>query len=232
MPEAEKKETLYTAILKGVRNGLIETRTSFPAVIDTFDSETQTASVQPLIKATVRNGDVVSLPVLVDVPILFPRAGGFSVTFPVKAGDELLVTCCDRDFSVWMQQGGQQKPDSTEIHTLSSAVGVLGLYNQMNVLSDFSTSGMVLRSDDDATKITIENGKITVDAAQLEVNAPTTTLNATAFTVNAAATTWVGDIDHTGTHTNAGAIISNGKQLDTHLHSGVTAGAANTGAPV
>jgi phage baseplate assembly protein V len=41
-----------------------------------------------------------------------------------------------------------------------------------------------------------------------------------------------GDIDSTGTITAATDVIGGGKHLKTHVHSGVTAGGGNTGAPV
>ena len=224
------EDTLYSVINGYTKHALMNTRTSFPGIIESFDEATQTAAVQPALKATMGNGDTVTLPKLIDVPLLFPRAGGFSITFPVKAGDEVLITCCDRDFSAWLQLGGPQLPDSKKLHAMDSAVGVLGLYNQTNVLEDFDTSGMVLRSDDDATKITIEDGKITVDAATLAVNVPTST--------------WTGDITHLGNTTHTGNVVQLGNFTQTggmmmsntiivseHVHTGVTAGGALTGQP-
>ena len=163
MPEPKRyKETLNTAIEGYVRSGQLSTRTNFPGKVTDFDPVKQTASVQPQIKATLGSGDTVSLPVLIDVPVLFPRAGGFSMTFPVEIGDEVWISCSDRDFSSWLQLGGMQKPDSKKLHSLDSAVAHLGLYNQTNVIENFQEGGVQIRADDGLTSVTLSKNNIEV----------------------------------------------------------------------
>ena len=69
--------------------------TSIPGIVDSVDLDTQTLSVQPSIQGIVldeqSNATNVNLPLCVDVPIVWPRAGGFSLTFPIKTGDEVLL---------------------------------------------------------------------------------------------------------------------------------------------
>tara|TARA_R110001606_G_scaffold44813_7_gene116989 strand:+ start:2666 stop:3403 length:738 start_codon:yes stop_codon:yes gene_type:complete len=244
LPEPKRyKETLNTAIEGYVRSGQLSTRTNFPGKVTDFDPVKQTASVQPQIKATLGSGDTVSLPVLIDVPVLFPRAGGFSMTFPVEIGDEVWISCSDRDFSSWLQLGGMQKPDSKKLHSLDSAVAHLGLYNQTNVIETFNDTDMVLRSDDNTTKITISNGSVVIDApTSCTVNTGVATVNATTAAMNITtsmsvacpATVWTGNISVVGSLT-AASVVSLGSLLwdatqsvDAHTHNGGSVGAPDT----
>jgi hypothetical protein len=85
-------------------------RTALPGVVAGFDPVAMTVSVQPAIKGRVTSPDgstrSVALPLLVDVPVFFPRGGGFTLTFPVKSGDECLVVFSSRCMDAWWQSGG------------------------------------------------------------------------------------------------------------------------------
>src|SRR6185312_7133451 len=91
-------------------------RVSMPAVVVSFDATKQTVSVQPAIKEIVayleagglwnNNTEAIPLPVLQDVPVVVPRAGGFTITLPIQPGDECLVVFGDTCIDAWWQSGG------------------------------------------------------------------------------------------------------------------------------
>lgn len=58
-----------------------------PGIIQSFDPGTVTCVVQPAIRyiGTDSKGQSItkSFPLLVDVPVTFPRGGGYTLTFPV-----------------------------------------------------------------------------------------------------------------------------------------------------
>lgn len=79
-----------------------------PGIITSFDSTKQTVKVQLAVKDLIiinkkKGGELQSIPipVLGDVPIIVPRAGGFSVTLPIKEGDECLVFFSDSCIDSW-----------------------------------------------------------------------------------------------------------------------------------
>ncbi|MDR8345712.1 hypothetical protein FPK41_22485, partial [Acinetobacter baumannii] len=84
-----------------------------------------TAVVQPAIKGAEKDESgaevSVNLPLLVDVPVVFPRGGGCTLTFPVKPGDECLVIFADRCIDFWWQSGGIQEPVDERMHDFSDA---------------------------------------------------------------------------------------------------------------
>lgn len=65
-------------------------RVSMPGIIQTFDPIACTCTVQPAISGQTAdelgNFKSAPLPLLLDVPVVFPRGGGCTITFPVKEG--------------------------------------------------------------------------------------------------------------------------------------------------
>jgi len=154
--------TLASNIKEGVDARLKELHTSLPGIIETFDSETQTASVQPAIKRIFKTHDgekeiliPEDLPLLINVPVKFPRGGGYSVTLPVKKGDECLLTFCERSIDNWYKFGGINLPGSRRFHSLSDAVVEVGLSSSGNLIPNFDTDNLQIKKDDGSVEITL-----------------------------------------------------------------------------
>lgn len=141
-------------------------RVAMPGIIISFDPDAVTAVVQPAIKGYEpdANGNQisVSMSLLVDVPVAFPRGGGCTLTFPVKAGDECELIFNDRCIDFWWQNGGEQEPVHQRQHHIGDAIAFLGPMSQSKKISGISTSAVELRSDDGATKLSLNpsNGTI------------------------------------------------------------------------
>jgi len=127
-------------------------QTAMPGIIQSYDAERQTCTVQPAIKGRVESPDgsvaSVALPLLVDVPVIFPSGGGMSFTFPVHEGDECLVVFASRCIDAWWQSGGVQEPLAARMHDLSDGFALVGPRSQARKLADVSTTEAQLRSDD------------------------------------------------------------------------------------
>lgn len=126
-----------------------------PGIVKSFDAESQTATVQPAIKRIFKtvNEDVeiltpVDLPVLINVPIVFPRGGGFSMTFPVAKGDECLLVFSERSIDNWHRSGGSQKPLARRFHSISDAIAMVGLSSLPNKIPNYSSSSVQIKKDD------------------------------------------------------------------------------------
>ena len=80
-------------------------RVAMPGIIQSFDPSTVTCTVQPAIygQKVSDDGKAASeaIPILPDVPVVFPRGGGCTLTFPVKPGDECLLVFSDRCIDFW-----------------------------------------------------------------------------------------------------------------------------------
>jgi len=215
-------------------------RVALPGIIQSFDPDAVTAVVQPAIRYIERdnNGNKVTqdYPLLVDVPVVFPRGGGCTLTFPVKEGDECLVIFADRCIDFWWQSGGIQEPVDGRMHDLSDAFCIVGPQSQARKISGISTTTAQLRTDDGTAFIEVAaGGDITATTAgNATINAPEIVLNGN-VTINGNLSQGMGENGGTATMhgpvTVTNDVTAGGKSLMTHTHGGVETGSGNTGEP-
>ncbi|KAF1368537.1 Gp138 family membrane-puncturing spike protein [Yokenella regensburgei] len=239
------EQQAMSALEDSIKNSL---KVALPGIIQTFDAETVTAQVQPAIKGyeTAPDGSQKSLlmPVLVDVPVVFPRGGGCTLTFPVKAGDECLLVFADKCIDFWWQSGGVQEPVSGRTHHLGDAFAFVGPQSQAQKISGISTDAAQLRTDDGTAFVEVAaggnvavqtSGTLTANAeGGTTITSPEITLNGN-VTINGNLSQGMGDSGGTATMqgpiTVTHDVTAGGKSLTTHTHGGVQTGGGNTGAP-
>lgn len=124
--------TIEEAIRLGVKSLLNVTHTCLPGVILTYDYKTQKATVQPSLRKVYQTGEnplVQDMPVLNAVPVIFPRSGSTSLSFPIAKGDRVLVLVSERSLDQWINSTEEQvtPQDPRQFH-LADAVCIPGLY--------------------------------------------------------------------------------------------------------
>lgn len=123
-------------------------RVGMPGVIETFDSKSQTASVKPLLfehdEAEDGTEENEPLGIISGVPVQFPAANGFILTFPVKKGDKVWLQFGDRSLENWFKKGTDVDPVDLRRHALSDAVAILGVFADPDKITEFDTSRMVI----------------------------------------------------------------------------------------
>ncbi|HDX4247304.1 TPA: translation initiation factor IF-2 [Klebsiella oxytoca] len=219
-------------------------RVALPGIIQSFDPDAVTAVVQPAIRYVERDNDgnksTKDYPLLVDVPVVFPRGGGCTLTFPVKEGDECLVIFADRCIDFWWQSGGIQEPVDGRMHDLSDAFCIVGPQSQAKKISGISTSAAQFRSDDGSTYLEIDptTKKIKLVApGGLDVITPMADFSKQ-VTIHGLLS-WMGGMvgsvasgiasTITGAVEFIGTVKANGKSIDdTHTHGGVQHGTDDT----
>lgn len=139
--------------------------TTMPGIIESVNLTKMTCTVQVALKASFvdenNNSQIVSLPLLQDVPLVFQNGGGFALTFPVEPGDECLLHFASRCIDAWWQLGGEQIPMEARMHDLSDAFAVVGPKSIPNVISDIATDAVQLRNTDgDSYVAIVNNGNI------------------------------------------------------------------------
>ncbi len=111
--------------------------TALPGIIEALDLAAMTCTVQPAIQAVVVDADgsqrAVNLPLLLDVPIVFPKGGNFLLTSPIAVGEEVLVVFSSRCIDAWWQSGGVQQAMEARMHDLSDGFAIPGPYSVPNV---------------------------------------------------------------------------------------------------
>ncbi|MDY6148963.1 MAG: Gp138 family membrane-puncturing spike protein [Porphyromonas sp.] len=177
-----------------------------PGIIQSFDPVAQTVTVQPALREKMcLNGDEtwVDIPLLVVVPIVVPRAGGYALTLPIQRGDECLVVFADMCMDGWWQSGGVQNQVECRRHDLSDGFAIIGTWSQPRVIGGYSTSTAQLRNEAGSAYIELAGDAINIVGATVNINAES--------------------VDIKGDTT-----IDNKKFL-AHKHSGVMTGGGNTG---
>lgn len=158
-------------VLKNKINDTI--RVAIPGIIKSFDSETQTVTVQPALMEKIKDVDGkiidVQLPELLDVPIVFPRSGGFSLTMPINVGDECLVIFSDMCIDAWWASGGIQVQEELRRHDLSDAIAIVGIWSQVNKVSNYSQTKAVLQHESSGNKIEVSSDSVNL-SGNIKVN--------------------------------------------------------------
>ncbi|EOV7029588.1 Gp138 family membrane-puncturing spike protein [Yersinia enterocolitica] len=215
-------------------------RVSMPGIIQSFDADSVTCDIQIGIKGE-SGGESTNLSVLTNVPVVFPRGGGVTMTFPIKAGDECLLIFGDRCIDFWHQSGDIQETVDEREHDLSDAFAIIGPQSQAKKISGISTSAAQFRSDDGSTYFEIDptTKKIKIVApGGLDVVTPKAEFSAEVM-VNGLFTFLGGLVGSAAAGVSAkitgaiefiGTLTSNGKRVDdTHTHNEVQPGTGNSG---
>ncbi|NRQ51994.1 Gp138 family membrane-puncturing spike protein [Brevibacillus sp. HD1.4A] len=162
---------LYNVLMDRIFNSM---RVSIPGIIQEFDPVTQTASVKVAIREHVRQPNLdyewTEIPLLLDVPVVFPRGGGYVLTFPIKSGDECLVVFSDMCIDAWFASGGVQNQIEKRRHDLSDAIAIPGLWSQPKRLEEYSTKHVELRDDTRTKFIRITDSAIDITAPRIRIN--------------------------------------------------------------
>lgn len=212
MDRRERTGDFLAGLMAAFEGHQSEVWTALPGIVVSFNPAEQSCVIQPALRAKVQNFDNsfewVTLPLLLDCPVIFPSGGGCSLTFPIFAGDEVLVVFASRCIDSWWQSGGVQVQSEIRMHDLSDGFVIPGPRSKPNVIPSISTDAAQLRSDTGNSMVSVDPaGNLTVSASG--------TVNLTAANVNI-----------------TGVLTINGTAFLSHHHSGVQTGGGVTGGVV
>lgn len=200
-------------------------RVAMPGIIQSFNSTEQTVTVQCAIREKFNMDGNLSwqdIPLLLDVPIIFPRAGNYILTMPIQAGDECLVVFGDSCMDAWWQSGGVQNQIDCRRHDLSDGYAIVGLYSQPRRISNYSTNTAQLRNLSGSAYVELDGTTINIVGSEVNINAPT-------VNVNGPNTTITGRTVIDGKTSITSETDIQGRDFISHTHSGVETGGGNTG---
>lgn len=216
MIREERIDDIEESLRLAIEGAQSQIWTALPGIVKDADLSSQTVSVQPSIMGTVtdRAGNQINqnLPLLINVPIVWPRGGGFALTFPVKEGDEVLVVFASRCIDSWWQSGGIGVAMESRMHDLSDGFAILAPTSQQKKLPSVSATNAQLRTEAGDTYIELSpSGKVKIMAtSEIDLTAPAIKLN--------------------GAVTQVGGMSIDGKLFGTHQHPDPQGG--TTGPPI
>ena len=189
-----------------LRQTVNNVRVAMPGIIQSFDATEQTVTVQCAIREKINMDGNLSwqeIPLLLDVPIIFPRAGNYILTMPIQAGDECLVVFGDSCMDAWWQSGGVQNQIDCRRHDLSDGYAIVGLYSQPRRITNYSTNTAQLRNLSGSAYVELSGNNVNIVGGNV-------TISATKVTIG-------------------GNTTIDGRVFMSHKHSGVQTGGGNTG---
>lgn len=125
---ADETLTLAQVIRKHIDAALLDLHTSMPAKVVSYEPTTGMADVQPMLKRPLPDGSSVALPVIVQVPVAYPRAGAAIISLPIKKGDTVQLTFAERSIDNWKLVGAEDAPGNRRRYHLADAWAVPGGY--------------------------------------------------------------------------------------------------------
>lgn len=135
-------------------------QTAFPAKVVGWKPSTNVVELEPQFIETwvnrdgTRQSEPQDFPNIQNVPVLFPRSGSWSITFPIETGSFGLVVCTKYALDVWRSQGQPRDPRDLRRFGMSGAVfhpvnlhpnnsAISGVDSNFMILSDGGTTDFV-----------------------------------------------------------------------------------------
>lgn len=129
MSSDTQNPSIETFVAQMLEQRIADLHTALPARIVRYDAQKQQADVEPYIQRKYLNGQVVTLPVISNVPVVHPRSGDSIIHVPVKVDDTVLLVFAERSVDRWLDSGGVTDPGDPRKHSLSDAFAIPGGYS-------------------------------------------------------------------------------------------------------
>lgn len=161
----------------------IELHVAMPGIVQSVDYNKQTCTVQPAIRARLNYEGTptwVDLPLLLDVPFFILSGGGYSITFPIKPGDDCLVIFGDNCMDAWWQSGGIQNQVERRYHDLSDGFALIGFKSQPQRINNYSASSVQIRNNEGSAYIELSGNTINI-VGNVNIKGGNTTIDGKIF---------------------------------------------------
>lgn len=134
--------------------------TMIPGKVVSYDRKRQKATIQPMLSQKIGE-ETVRAPELVEVPVSFPRAGGFVLHKPLKKDDEVILHFAQRSLDASGEDGSDADGAPGRMHDLSDAVALPASFSKPKEMANMPEKGIYFGRDDGKAGLTIDdNGKV------------------------------------------------------------------------
>jgi hypothetical protein len=152
--------SLTRAVQSAINAALSNVHTALPGVIASYNSAKQIADVQPNLKRVTFDGQKIQLPIIPNVPVVFPRSSDAFISFPLKPGDQVLLIVIERSIERWLESGGLVAPGDVRKFNLSDAVCIPGFYPSAETVTA-DPNNLVVQNDQARVEV-FPDGKFSI----------------------------------------------------------------------
>ena len=165
--------TLAEIVIAGVASAIDNLHTSMPGKVVAYNPLTQCADVQPMAKRVMFDADgnksYEDLPTIPNVPVQFPRAGGYVITLPMGPGDFVWLVFSEASTAEYRATGQASAQGDVRRHHLGYPTAIPGAVPDTSPLSPTDAAaraaGMVIGHDGAADQIQISPTAIKLGSA-------------------------------------------------------------------
>lgn len=181
---SERKIKTMTAALDTHFEGRIKNLNfAVPAIIVSYNASSKRATVQPALDTLFADGKSRPKPPLANVPILQPSGGGYTVNFPHRKGDAVMLLVSQRGIGEFKKAYKQALPTRTSFFSMIDAVAIPGFGGR--TITPAVSGGVSLQSEDGTNHISISGGNLTINVTgNITIDAEALTINTGRFDIN------------------------------------------------
>lgn len=111
-----------------LQSRLEDVHTMLPGRVQSYNPETRLATVKPAVKFRSLHGDILDIPPIDSVPVLWPGSSDFSVHGTLEAGSGVMLVFSESGIGGWLRSTIDSDADDETRFSLHDAVAVPGLW--------------------------------------------------------------------------------------------------------
>lgn len=161
-----RSPTLAEVLRTALNMSLVNMHVALPGRIEKYDAATQKADVQPMIQLKTPTNDggslLENLPIINEVPVMFPRCGTFFISFPLVVGDYVLLVFNDASIDNYATGtlSVPADPGDFRTHDINDAVCFPGFFPFASALKQADTTNLALGKDEGGIQIHLTPGGV------------------------------------------------------------------------
>ena len=133
---------------------------SIPGIIDSYNFATKRAIVHPAIKVITTDGTAIQHSSIVNVPVIWPSGGGFTIVSPLPKGEPVTIFFSQRGITKFKEVFTESDPgiglfDKEDAYIIAGFGGLS--------ITPATEDGISMQQEDGTDFIYIENNKIRVE---------------------------------------------------------------------
>lgn len=129
MAKKAKRKGIVQIFEDFVDSILRKVHTTLPGQIETYNEDDKIAKVKILVRLRMVDGEILSIPPIENVPVIFPIVKGFSLEFPLEKGDGVEVRFCEEGLGAFLKGKTEVDGDSFARFALTDAICTPGLWS-------------------------------------------------------------------------------------------------------
>ena len=170
------KESFIDVLDNWLLSRLTDIHTIIPGRISQYyGHEKRKAKIELSIKYKTKDGHLLEYPLIDNVPVVFPSSSDFSLVFPLKEKDGVLVVFSEVGIGNYLNSDNVVESDSIDRFDLSDAIAIPGLWS-------FNTAPAKPENDTDLF-INYKNFSMTSDGDNFKIKGKQDTIEATGGTI-------------------------------------------------